>query len=789
MRANYRQALWGAIALSLLVSTGLAETIPAPTDQVAQVIVSGRTTTLKRVEVAAVGQTIPATFSGNQVRNTKGFAWYVSRHYALKTDYDAAKARAWLELLEMAYPHYVALFGREPADIATRRMAVIYAKSRDSLAAAMGSDGIRWDFRGGGITYEGRQAAYQFPSGTLRYHRRYILLHECTHLFQMCLTGSVFNTPGWYHEGVADSLGSHVYDPALRRLTVHVFDRAPTVNMIDRGLAVMRKTPMTAAQIDAAGGASRGVNMLLVHFLSSTPDRMQRFRLFRDALIWQSKSRNRSPAGRRKLARVLGELYGGWPRLEADFKAWWTARRSTFHYVRWGWEQDASTLWSYGFAADGGLSQTDVNLPPGRAARYDPYRMDYPLEPVSPLVGPVARGVPDPTVGALVDFSPHPSKGEAGIALGVISGAPVAPFAKGTLFVDKNANVPGAGVIAYYLRAVRNKGKAAADLTLGRQIGAGVDPEITLGLARSPTAKLEADFVVEWKGYLRIDAEGAYQFALASDDGSWLWIDDTLVVDHGGHHPPTLKTGRAVLTKGLHRIRVRYFQTRGGRSLAAGFVRPGRPGCLKVLIERGRNLVIDGTDLGMPLRSHVMPSALRLAAHAGSHRYGLTATIGQSAVRVTVRARNPQADAPAAFTASAPISALQRKRLLERPGAVLARAGYHRITPYFDAARRPEGDLSAPANPDRWRNPGDRHLAAVYRAWYALGEHCPPELETLRKHMVAAAAGPPPPPPAARTHAHRTHPAIRAPHAPRPPPKPRKDKILTDLKSLAKSTP
>src|SRR5947209_3484767 len=91
--------------------------VPSPNQQIVDVIVSGRTSTLRRVDVAAIGQQIPETFSGKSVGNTSGFSWYVSRHYALKTNYDAAKSKFYLQLLEMAYPHYVALFGREPPGI------------------------------------------------------------------------------------------------------------------------------------------------------------------------------------------------------------------------------------------------------------------------------------------------------------------------------------------------------------------------------------------------------------------------------------------------------------------------------------------------------------------------------------------------------------------------------------------------------------------------------------------------------------------------------------------------
>jgi hypothetical protein len=60
------------------------------------------------------------------------------------------------------------------------------------------------------------------------------------------------------------------------------------------------------------------------------------------------------------------------------------------------------------------------------------------------------------------------------------------------------------------------------------------------------------------------------------------------------------------------------------------------------------------------------------------------------------------------------------------------------VTPYFDDRRRPEPDLSVPAPPNRWRNPGDRQLAALYRAAWVLGAKTPPSLTTLKEAMLQA---------------------------------------------------
>jgi PA14 domain len=67
-------------------------------------------------------------------------------------------------------------------------------------------------------------------------------------------------------------------------------------------------------------------------------------------------------------------------------------------------------------------------------------------------------------------------------------------------------------------------------------------------------------FAIDYKGRFWIEKPGTYQFALTSDDGAKLYIDDELVVDNDGLHPPEVKTARFGLSGGIHRIRVSYFQ-------------------------------------------------------------------------------------------------------------------------------------------------------------------------------------------------------------------------------------
>jgi PA14 domain len=67
-------------------------------------------------------------------------------------------------------------------------------------------------------------------------------------------------------------------------------------------------------------------------------------------------------------------------------------------------------------------------------------------------------------------------------------------------------------------------------------------------------------FAIDYTGRFWIADPGRYTFALLSDDGSRLFLDDTPVIDNDCKHPPDLRFAAAKLEGGGHRIRVSYFQ-------------------------------------------------------------------------------------------------------------------------------------------------------------------------------------------------------------------------------------
>jgi hexosaminidase len=76
-----------------------------------------------------------------------------------------------------------------------------------------------------------------------------------------------------------------------------------------------------------------------------------------------------------------------------------------------------------------------------------------------------------------------------------------------------------------------------------------------------------SNYGISFDGFLSVPADGYYQFAVESDDGSILEIDDEVVVDNDGNHTNRIVTGHIPLRRGLHKFKLGYFQAEGGATL------------------------------------------------------------------------------------------------------------------------------------------------------------------------------------------------------------------------------
>jgi len=110
----------------------------------------------------------------------------------------------------------------------------------------------------------------------------------------------------------------------------------------------------------------------------------------------------------------------------------------------------------------------------------------------------------------------------------------VRPGLQATIFEDANLRVPARKVVHRHVLFDWGKG--------------------------GPKAVKNAEvFSIRWEGYLRVLAEGSYHFSFLADDKAGLWLDGEVVVPMGWGGPE----GTVRLSKGLHKLRIDYADTRG----------------------------------------------------------------------------------------------------------------------------------------------------------------------------------------------------------------------------------
>lgn len=354
--AARRAALIAALLLSTVCTAAQAagariassRHFPAPASQRADVSADANRSRLTgRIDVAKCDEPESAgLLCGDFVSaRTSGYSWYCSRHWAVKTDLGDSGAAEILVLLELAWPHYEALFGATPGNSSTTRLALVVGSCRDSLKRAMIDDGM-FAFTLGGVTQEGYAASYLYAGAP--YQTRYIVLHEATHLYQYALSGDTRGCYGFFVEGIADSLSSHVFDSAACSLAVNVLDRAPIHNHLADGLAEWRRRgrpSFSALYGDAA--LSRPLSVLLVAFLQSTPDCAASWRKYCRAII----VRDGATPAKEASDKLLDSLFGGAAGLDAPFARWMDGLAPSFTLVQRDFDQDGDSFVSGGPAS------------------------------------------------------------------------------------------------------------------------------------------------------------------------------------------------------------------------------------------------------------------------------------------------------------------------------------------------------------------------------------------------------------------------------------------------------
>ena len=102
-----------------------------------------------------------------------------------------------------------------------------------------------------------------------------------------------------------------------------------------------------------------------------------------------------------------------------------------------------------------------------------------------------------------------------------------------------------------------------------------IDSQIDFDFVSKPATTPE-NFSARWTGYLTPPVSGSYELMLRSDDGVRLYIDDKLLISNWTEHGATIDRAPVQMQAGQsYRIRLEYFQGRGGAVLQMGWRLPG----------------------------------------------------------------------------------------------------------------------------------------------------------------------------------------------------------------------
>jgi hypothetical protein len=77
-------------------------------------------------------------------------------------------------------------------------------------------------------------------------------------------------------------------------------------------------------------------------------------------------------------------------------------------------------------------------------------------------------------------------------------------------------------------------------------------------------------FGIEYNTWIKIPKDAIYKFYAYSDDGSKVFIDDTLVVDNDGSHSTQRADGKIALKAGYHKMKVLYFESYMSENIEIG---------------------------------------------------------------------------------------------------------------------------------------------------------------------------------------------------------------------------
>ena len=212
---------------------------------------------------------------------------------------------------------------------------------------------------------------------------------------------------------------------------------------------------------------------------------------------------------------------------------------------------------------------TPVETPPDEAAPVDAVAAPSPLDkPSDDEVDAVSRAAGPAGTG------PGLHGGPGGRGAG--AGGGDAPVVAHAFAFGRASRGPFKGVACFILRGVlriadvHGCAPVAVFYTDSFNVPERQQPEGFPGISDRSTW-----FMIEYQGAFTVEEDGTYVFRLHSDDGSYLFIDGTMVIENDGKHKPESRLGSVALRPGSHQLRLLYAQTTDRMALQLFVRRPG----------------------------------------------------------------------------------------------------------------------------------------------------------------------------------------------------------------------
>ncbi|NND99511.1 MAG: c-type cytochrome [Pirellulaceae bacterium] len=124
--------------------------------------------------------------------------------------------------------------------------------------------------------------------------------------------------------------------------------------------------------------------------------------------------------------------------------------------------------------------------------------------------------------------------------------------------------------VEYYYPSASNVAIETLDKMEPKAVG--IVPEIVMSV---PQRKQDDKFALRFTGDLNVPQPGVYTIFVASDDGSRIYLDDNLLINHDGLHGMSERKAFIHLPAGRHKLVVTYFDNGGGDGLKVTWQGPG----------------------------------------------------------------------------------------------------------------------------------------------------------------------------------------------------------------------